>query len=239
VSVGTIYGLCEPDGELRYIGKTARSPARRLAQHISDARRLRRPCHLFHWIRSLLAVGKGPTLWLLEADIPVDDLNHREKEWIAACRVWDCRLVNATDGGEGTSGCYPSAETRAKLSVARLGKPMPPEVCAKISATHSGRPKSSEHKAKVSAGLRGKTLPPETRAKLSVSLKGRSKSAEHREKIGAAHRGRVKSPEHRAKLSAANTGKKLGVKFSPERRAAISAGLLRRSKSAGQEQLPL
>ena len=57
----TIYGLQDPiTGELRYIGRTARTVAKRLYEHIKDSKKL--ITHKDKWIQSLLRSGRRPEL---------------------------------------------------------------------------------------------------------------------------------------------------------------------------------
>jgi hypothetical protein len=110
-------------------------------------------------------------------------------------------------------GFIVSAETRAKLSAAHLGKkrePFSPEHGAKIAAAMRGRALSPEHRAKISAAHLGKTISPETRAKLSAALRGRKRSPETCARMSAAHRGRKQSPEHNANISAGKLRSALG-----------------------------
>lgn len=66
------------------------------------------------------------------------------------------------------------------------------ETRAKMSAAHLGRPHSAEHRANIGAALRGRVLSAEHRAKISASQLGKPRgpgkplSPEHREKIRAA-----------------------------------------------------
>jgi hypothetical protein len=56
-----LYGLFNPNGELRYIGKTAGTPLNRLHKHLTTARRgASWPCAV--WIRELLARNLKPTM---------------------------------------------------------------------------------------------------------------------------------------------------------------------------------
>lgn len=83
-------------------------------------------------------------------------------------------------------GTQPSAETRAKMSIA-----------------NSGRIFSDEHRAKIGESNRGKKFSPEHRAKLSAAREGKTPSPEHRAKIKAANQGQKRSPEARANMVAA------------------------------------
>ena len=58
---------------------------------------------------------------------------------------------NMTIGGDGATGYHPSAETRAKLSMARRKENLSPETLARRSAGLRGRKFSEEHKAKIGA----------------------------------------------------------------------------------------
>jgi 5-methylcytosine-specific restriction endonuclease McrA len=77
-----------------------------------------------------------------------------------------------------------SAESRARMSASRLGKP-----------------KSAAHRAKLSEALVGNTR----------NL-GNTLTPEHRANISAANKGKPKSPEHRAQISAARRADDLTYK---------------------------
>jgi group I intron endonuclease len=127
---------------------------------------------------------------------------------------------NLTDGGEGLSGYRHTPEQRAALSASRKGKPI-----------------SAEHKANISKGGKGKVLSAETRAKLSAAKTGTKFTAEHCENIRKSKLGLVASAETKAKMSAAHKARggispehrkkmidaKIGMKYTPEHCAAISA----------------
>lgn len=105
---------------------------------------------------------------------------------------------NLTLGGFGGSikGRTFSNDTRAKMSVAKKGKP--------------GNPHTEESKRKISNANKGKTMPlvsNETRQKLSESHKGLVKSEEHRKNLSIANTGKSPSEETRRKISEANKGK--------------------------------
>ena len=134
------------------------------------------------------------------------ELDYWEKYFIAALKSKKPYGYNLTDGGEGTVGYHPTPEMRAKQSAIHKGKPHSPEWCAKIAAALAGKPKSPEHRAKVAATRRGKSLSPEHVAKISATLKGKPHSSEHIAKVSAALKGKPHSPERIAKAAAANRG---------------------------------
>lgn len=106
-----------------------------------------------------------------------------------------------------------SAETRAKMRAAKLGKPGPwrgkvrgphsAEWNAKISAAHLGVPKPNNVREKIRATLTGMPWTEERRHNVIAA----SKQPERRARVSAALTGRKLSPEHCAKFSARMTGK--------------------------------
>ena len=210
----SLYTLGDPKtpGDIRYVGWTSKRPSRRLGVHISDARSGRHQHHCARWIRSLLAAGVRPLMTVV-AVCGVEEGPVAEVDLIAALRALGHRLVNGTDGGEGTVGWVPNTETRAKLSAAHLGKKFTPEHRAKLGAAHLGKKRSPEHRATLSAALRGRKLSPEHRARISAAKLGKklgSFSPETRAKMSAARLGKKHSPETRAKMSAAYWAKRSG-----------------------------
>jgi hypothetical protein len=160
----------------------------------------------------------------------------KERRLIAECREQGIRLVNRTEGGEGTAGFKQSAEARAKMSAWRKGRKEPPEFGAKIRARQLGKKVSPkqlaairefherpEVRAKISAGNKGKKVSAEARAKIAAFQRGRTRSPETRARMSAAQKGKKRSPEARARISASKRGKK----FSPEQRAALSVAMKR------------
>jgi GIY-YIG catalytic domain len=86
----TIYALTDPDsGEVRYVGRTAQNPRRRYTQHLSGAEHSTRA-----WARRLRRRHRWPQLAIIEADVPVDEGNHRERYWIAYWREQGADLLN-------------------------------------------------------------------------------------------------------------------------------------------------
>lgn len=121
-----------------------------------------------------------------------------EIRWIKTLREAGMRLVNLTDGGDGTSGWIPSQETREKLSAANKGRVITPEWREKMSKAHKERPHSEQHRANLAAA----NARPEVREKRSIISTGRTPSAETRMKLSAKLKGRVFTDETRAKMAA-------------------------------------
>ena len=100
-----IYALCQPDGVIRYIGKTIRPLAARFRAHLQRARG-GEISHLFNWIRSVLSTGHLPTISLI-GEVEGNG-SSEEIAWIKYFRDEGIDLVNSTDGGEGTLGYHPT-----------------------------------------------------------------------------------------------------------------------------------
>lgn len=117
-----IYVLRQPsDGAVRYVGQS-HDPKRRFAGHLWQGRSGQRTYHA-RWIRKILATGDLPILEIIE-EATVENWQVREPHWIAWYRAQGCRLVNTTDGGDGTLGWVPPPEWRAHHSEAiRSHKP--------------------------------------------------------------------------------------------------------------------
>jgi len=131
-------------------------------------------------------------------------------------------LYNMTDGGDGSSGCIPSEETRRKMSEAGKGRIFSKEHRRKIGESNKRRIVSAETRRKISDAHKGennhnygKTLSEETKRKQSeVKIGknnpnyGKSHSEETKRKISEAAKGKTPSKETRKKLSDAMIGKK-------------------------------
>jgi hypothetical protein len=90
-----IYALTDPDGAIRYVGRTD-NPDERIEVHLSEARNDGRS-EKNRWVRSLVAAGLKPAMIVLEW---VDgDGCDRECHHIAEQRSKGARLTNGTSGG--------------------------------------------------------------------------------------------------------------------------------------------
>ena len=98
-------------------------------------------------------------------------------------------LHNRTDGGEGSSGCIPSEETKRKLSEVNKGKIVSEETRKKISETSKGKTLSEEHIKKISEANKGHAVSEETKRKLSEAHKGKTLSEENKRKLSEVRKG--------------------------------------------------
>lgn len=102
-----IYGLYEPSGRLRYIGK-ANDSEKRLKSHLADSKRRNTP--VYCWIKSLLSKGQAPTVKVLIV-VASADWQSEEKRLIALHRDAGEHLLNVAEGGDEP---FCSEETRSQ-----------------------------------------------------------------------------------------------------------------------------
>ena len=156
-----------------------------------------------------------------------------ETETIKEYRNQGIKLVNLTDGGEGTSGRVATDESKEKYSHSKRGIKNPmfqnthrpdviekireaarinhakPEVKAKVKSAHAGKVLTDTHKENIRKVRLGTNRSDETKLKLSLLKKGKPSN-----RLGA-----TLSEETKRKLRLANLGKKL----SEETKAKLSA----------------
>jgi hypothetical protein len=196
-----IYGLCDKEACVRYVGKTQQRVERRLLAHLTRARRGERG-HKNNWIRQCLKDGYVPSVKILEmvdGDGCAQEIFH-----ISKYRELGFDLTNATDGGEGTIGYVPSEETIEKLRRSHLGKRPSDEAIEKQRRAIVGIKRSEETKARMSAAQKGRKHPVDQMARLRLLNIGRKQSTEEIERRRAAQIGRKATPETREKLRLAS-----------------------------------
>jgi group I intron endonuclease len=197
-----IYTLADPRTmEVRYVGVTVRGQRRRLNEHLSRAAtggKTHRDC----WIRSLLKLGLKPIPDVVEEGVG-EAWREAERRWITKLNTTG-RLVNLTEGGDGTPGYVPTEELRRKWSAMRRGvKYAPGRVSAMLGKAHS-----AEAREKIRAASTGRRHSESSRAKLSAAHKGKIISAEARAKMAEAKRGKRHTEEQKRKIAAATTSRK-------------------------------
>lgn len=119
-------------------------------------------------------------------------------------------LLNATDGGEGTSN--PSPEVKKKMSNRMKNKP---GLRLGKKASDITLKRMSESKLGSISGFKGKTHSQESKIKLSVARKGKTMSCEQKQLLSKINSGennpfhnKTHSVESRIKISSARKGKK-------------------------------
>jgi hypothetical protein len=80
-------------------------------------------------------------------------MNEKEILWIEKMKMNGNKLVNLTNGGDGTPGRVCSEETKKKISESNKGKKISEETKKKISESNKGKKLSDEHKKSISEGL--------------------------------------------------------------------------------------
>ena len=204
-----IYVLCEPDGKIRYVGKTVKSLQGRLSGHLYDARNMMmdRRCN---WIRYILKKGFLPDIRLV-GEVGGDGCKE-EIAWIKYFRDEELDLVNGTDGGEGVSGHKHSEKTRSQISSALKGHKPSEETRHKLSLSLLGNKRglgykhTLEEKEKKRKSLcdRWKTQ----KEKMISFLTGHECSEETKQKISMAHKGKKMSDDARRNMSLGQMGNK-------------------------------
>lgn len=196
-----IYALKHPDTqEIRYIGKTCRSVEFRLYEHCRDAaqhKSYNAPVH--SWIRKLAASNMKPETCVLEIVGPESDWRAAERKWIATYRVVaGQKLLNATNGGDGTDGYRHDDDMREKLSEiaiskgrkppGNLGRKFSDEARANMATAHVGLsiPQSAEARARRRGPCPARNWSPETRAKIMASRANYKATDQHRANLSAA-----------------------------------------------------
>jgi group I intron endonuclease len=143
---------------MKYVGITSRSLQRRWAEQVNAAEAGR------GWALHVAIRRFGASAFdvsVLETASCWEALCRREREVIADLGSLVPHGYNITNGGEGAPGRVTSAETKAKLSAAKLGKPLSLEHRAKLAAAKRGKrmpPRSAAHCQKISSGLRAAWL---------------------------------------------------------------------------------
>lgn len=198
-----IYALFRESGIPFYIGKGCnRRIDIHLHAHPSDNSRKRAI------IVSMRKNGKDVPRAKLAEGLTEEDAFRMETAFIKAIgRAPDGPLVNHSDGGEGPSN--PSAETRLKMRMAKLGRKLHPETIDKIRQANIGKKMSPQAIERTAAYRRGRQLSAESRAKMSAAQKGKKRhTPEMRAYLGAVLKAHPPSMAARARGAEIRRGKK-------------------------------
>lgn len=127
------------------------------------------------------------------------DMDYYEIELI---KIWDLtnpkKGYNITAGGGGSLGVKMSAETRTKMSVARLGRPMPEKSRAILAELNKGN--------KYAAGRK---MTKDNFEKLMAVHIGAKRTDEARQRMSEAHKGKKLSEETKQKMRLAQQRRRL------------------------------
>lgn len=141
-----IYVLCDPKGNIRYVGKTS-YPKQRLYSHIKESLTTTRHYHKTNWIKSLLLENQRPTIEVVD-EVLESEWEFWESWWISFFKGCACDLTNLTNGGGGGNGYTHSEESKCKMRDSKLGNKLSVEHKNKISSSIKEVYKSSEYRIK-------------------------------------------------------------------------------------------
>lgn len=134
-----IYGLIDPrTRQLRYVGKTSCSMAKRLRAHLCRTN-LTPKRHSSRWLSGLVSSGLSPDVVDIETIEPGGDWQEAERYWIAYFRFVGADLTNIVIGGEGVGGYRMPPERREKMRQVMTGRVIDEAWRAKISAARKGQ----------------------------------------------------------------------------------------------------
>ena len=132
-------------------------------------------CRNIHWKRTVSLHGFKSEV-LCQWDTEDEAFNH-EKFLIKTFRELGHKLVNITDGGEGSSGMKLSDARKQKIKEHHLTRDyatvFTAEARAKIVSTHTGKYVSDETRRKQSESGKGRVVTEETREKFRKIFTGR------------------------------------------------------------------
>lgn len=217
VQVGSIYVLRNKNSGKCYIGQTIQKIERRINAHK---------------IRTGSAISGAIAKYGIESfdqigyvGIPIELLDYFESELITRLNTISPNGYNLDTGGALNRKYCEVA--RAKMRLAKLGKPQSEESNLKRSLALRGRSLSSEHRKKIGDAHRGSHLSEEikmrlretrrpvseeTKIKLSLAKKGKPSNNKFAKemcmKMGTANRGRKRAEETKEKLRLVNLGTK-------------------------------
>lgn len=191
-----VYKITNLTDGSSYIGKTVKSLAARWSNHLSDAS-AGAPYYLHRAIRKY---GKDCFSCEVICECATEEeLNFWEKFCIDVFKTKSPYGYNMTDGGDGQSGRKLSAESRAKISSAQLGRYIPERHREIVRRALTGLKRSPDFCKAIGDRFRGKPKTQDQKNKLSVSVKALWSDPAYRERICSKLRGRLQL--HLAKLT--------------------------------------
>lgn len=172
-----IYTLSEPNGDIRYVGKTSikRLRATYYRHIVSDLKTNRNP-YKNRWIINLKETNQKPIFNIIVLNLQEDEAFSEEIKVISEYKEKGMRLTNITNGGEGASGLKHSNITIKKIKTwMQSNNPF-------RGKTHSEETKKIISEVSKSVNRECHTL--ETRKKISQSNIGKhSLKKEHLKKM--------------------------------------------------------
>lgn len=197
--ISCIYAIVSPSNKA-YIGST-KDYADRTRQH---KRMMKGGCHHSDAVNNAVKkYGKENMHFAIVERCSIDNLIEREQWWIDNHKIKFAGIYNAS----GVAGRIEhTAEVRAKISKSSMGRVPSAEARAKMSLAARTIYRHPAWCKAVADAQRGKIIPDDVKAKMSASAKVRKRhpmSEETKERIRQAKLGKPVSAEKRANMSAA------------------------------------
>ncbi len=182
---GIIYKVTNIINGKVYIGQTTQGLHRRRGDH---ERSSRNGSSTTYMSRSFNKCGLDNFEWeIIERCDSKEELDEMEFHYIVSYRSNIKKFgYNYTLGGEGTLGCFPSAETRKKLSESHKGRKMTDEAKRKQKENRPSKVGINNPMYGVQSPMKGRNHTNETRTKISIKLSGKRFSEEHKIKLSEA-----------------------------------------------------
>lgn len=178
---GLIYKITSPSGKI-YIGKSVmvnNRICRYRNGHLGSQRALKNSVSKHGWDKHVFEI--------IDCAGSSEALSAREIYWISFYKSLGVKMLNLTNGGEGTFGYKMTEDQVKRLSeAAKQRLKLNPqyhseETKRKISQSNMGKKMSEESKIKLSIARKGIRPTLETRIKLSEALKKRDRNAATKE----------------------------------------------------------
>jgi hypothetical protein len=176
-----------------------------------------------HWFSVVKKYGY--VVEIIFSDLTWEDASLKEIEFIRKYGREDLglgKLVNLTDGGDGTLNYKVPEEYKELLRVKLKENPismkgraawnkglkLSEEHKASLSKSHTGKSLSEEHRRRIGEGGKGRTYSDQVKEERSKKMKGRIFSLETKEKMAQAKIGKKLSEETKHKMSEARKNRK-------------------------------
>lgn len=158
--VAYVYALHLEDGDYRYIGICV-DPKKRMREHRHHASK-GTTYPVYRWMRKH---ENEVYMTVIAVTEDYEQAKVLEIYWIAEARSSSVKMLNMTDGGDGTIGYKYTEEQIANARIAHTGGHLSEQHKAKISAANKGRVKSPSERANISASHKGRVITEESRKK--------------------------------------------------------------------------
>ncbi len=172
--------------DVRYVGKTSRDGDVRWFQHLRQGDKGK--THLSHWLRKCKRKKVTLVFEVIEVAADKEELNQSECFHIAQYREQGCRLVNATDGGDGACGYRFTDNQKAAISASAKITQNRPEV----KAANSARQKIVQNRPEVRVVRLANQMIAQNRPEAKAANSARQKIVQNRPEVRAARSSRMK-----------------------------------------------